>query len=143
VVTWFLFGSGLGRAIYAIGNGERAAFLAGVPTSLVIFCAFVFAGACNGLGGLLLAGYANQAYQAMGDPFLLPAIAAIVVGGTSIQGGRGALSSVMMAVVFMTLLTSLLSVMQITDARRQVIYGAVILATLIVYGRLGPERARR
>ncbi|MFO1150841.1 MAG: ABC transporter permease [Alsobacter sp.] len=139
-VALLLAGTGLGRALYAIGNGERAAFLAGVPTGLVIFAAFVFAGACNGLGGLLLAGYANQAYQAMGDPFLLPAIAAIVVGGTSIQGGRGALSTVMLAVIFMTLLTSLLSVLQIGDARRQVVYGAVILGMLVVYGRLGPER---
>jgi ribose/xylose/arabinose/galactoside ABC-type transport system permease subunit len=85
----------------------------------------------------------KQAYQAMGDPLLLPAIAAIVVGGISIQGGRRALSSVMMAVVFMTLLTSLPSAKQISDARRQVIYGPVILAAPIVYGRLGPDQARR
>jgi ribose transport system permease protein len=138
-----LIGSGMGRALYAIGNGERAAYLAGVPTSRLIFLAFVFAGAFNGLGGCLLAGYANQAYQAMGDPFLLPAIAAIVVGGTNIQGGRGSLVTVMLATVFMTLLTSLLSVLQIGDARRQVIYGAVILGMLVLYGRFAPDRAER
>jgi ribose transport system permease protein len=133
----------VGRAIYAIRNGERAAYLAGLPTSPLIFSAFVFAGAFNGLGGCLLAGYANQAYQAMGDPFLLPAIAAIVVGGTNIQGGRGSLVTVMLATIFMTLLTSLLSVLQIADSRRQIIYGTVILTMLVLYGRFTPDRSGR
>lgn len=131
---------GIGRAIYAIGNGERASYLAGIPTSAVIFITFVFAGLCSALGGLLLAGYANQAYQAMGDPFLLPAIATVVVGGASIQGGRGFTLNVMLAVAFVTLLTSLLSVLQMGEAQRQVVYGMVILVTLLLYGRIRREQ---
>ncbi|HVY99059.1 MAG TPA: ABC transporter permease [Dongiaceae bacterium] len=142
-VACILSGTAIGRAIYAIGNGERAAFLAGVQTGLTLFAAFVFAGGCNAVAGLLLAGYANQAYQAMGDPYLLPAIAAVVVGGTSIQGGKGAVLNVILAVVFVTLLTSVLSVLQMNDAQRQVIYGAVILGTLLIYGRLAPGWAAR
>jgi len=144
-LIWFLLGAiaaallgrfGVGRAIYAIGNGEKAAYLAGIRTGWVIFSTFVFAGLCSALGGLLLAGYANQAYQAMGDPFLLPAIATVVVGGASIQGGRGLTLNVMLAVVFVTLLTSLLSVLQMSEAQRQVVYGSVILVTLLIYGRV-------
>lgn len=129
----------IGRAIYAIGNGEKATYLAGIRTGWVIVATFIFAGLCSALGGLLLAGYANQAYQAMGDPYLLPAIAAVVVGGTSIQGGRGSVLNVILAVAFVTLLTSLLSVMQMSEAQRQVVYGTVILLTLLVYGRISRE----
>lgn len=136
-VTAFLLNRfGIGRSIYAIGNGEKATYLAGIRTGGVIFASFVFAGMCSALGGLLLAGYANQAYQAMGDPYLLPAIATVVVGGASIQGGRGFTLNVMLAVAFVTLLTSLLSVLQMSEAQRQVVYGVVILSTLLIYGRL-------
>jgi ribose transport system permease protein len=138
--AFLLTRSGFGRAVYAIGNGERATYLAGIRTTGVIFSTFMFAGLCSALSGLLLAGYANQAYQAMGDPYLLPAIATVVVGGASIQGGRGFTLNVMLAVAFVTLLTSLLSVLQMSEAQRQVVYGSVILATLLVYGRIRREQ---
>jgi ribose transport system permease protein len=125
----------LGRAIIVMGNGERAAFLAGIRTRRVLIGVFVFAGLCNAAGGMLLAGYANQAYQNMGDPFLLPAIGAIVIGGISIQGGSGSVTGMVLGVLFMTLLTSVLSVFQIQDAQRQIVYGTVILVTLFFYGR--------
>ncbi|MEP4430675.1 MAG: ABC transporter permease, partial [Hyphomicrobiales bacterium] len=75
--------------------------------------------------------YANQAYQSMGDPFLLPTIAAVVVGGTSILGGRGGLFGTIGGVLFITLLTSILSVMQMSDAWRNIIFGVVILTMLL------------
>ena len=81
-----------GRSVYAIGNRERAAYLSGIPTRRVVMMAFAIAGALSGFGGVLLAGYASKAEQAMGDAYLLPAIAAVVLGGTNILGGRGQLS---------------------------------------------------
>jgi ribose transport system permease protein len=134
-VLVLLHRTSVGRAAIALGNGERASFLSGIRIRGVVILAFVFAGMCSALGGLLLAGYANQAYQNMGDPFLLPAIGAIVIGGTSIQGGSGSVSGMLLGVIFMTLLTSILSVVQIPDAQRQIIYGLVILGTLFFYGR--------
>ncbi|MEM1427821.1 MAG: ABC transporter permease, partial [Pseudomonadota bacterium] len=89
------------------------------------------AGMCSALGGVMLAGYANQAYQSMGDPFLLPTIAAVVIGGTSILGGRGGLFGTIGGALFITLLTSILSVMQIEDAWRNIIFGVIILAMLL------------
>jgi len=103
-----------------------------VSTPSVIFAAFAMAGVCSAFGGVLLAGYANQAYQSMGDPFLLPTIAAVVIGGTSILGGRGSLIGTIGGVLFITLLTSILSVMQILDAWRNIIFGAIILAMLLL-----------
>lgn len=124
--------SGFGRYLSAIGYNEKATFLSGVSTPSVIFAAFAIAGLCSALGGVMLAGYANQAYQSMGDPFLLPTIAAVVIGGTSILGGRGSLIGTVGGVLFITLLTSILSVMQITDAWRNIIFGLIIIVMLLL-----------
>jgi ribose/xylose/arabinose/galactoside ABC-type transport system permease subunit len=83
----------------------------------------------------MLAGYAGKAYQAMGDPYLLPAIAAVVLGGTSILGGRGTYLGTVAGVILITVLESILSVMQISDSVRQIIYGAMIIVMMLVYGR--------
>ena len=71
----------------------------------------------------------------MGDPYLLPAIAAVVLGGTSILGGRGTYLGTVAGVVLVTLLQSILSIVQVPEAARQVTYGAVIILMLLVYGR--------
>ena len=65
---------------------------------------------------MLLAGYSTKAYQAMGDPYLLPAIAAVVLGGTNILGGRGKYLGTVGGVILITLLQSILSVMQMEEA---------------------------
>jgi ribose transport system permease protein len=127
--------TGFGRRIYAIGNGERAVFLSRGNVRGVVVACFAIAGACSAFAGVLLAGYSTKAYQAMGDPYLLPAIAAVVLGGTSILGGRGTYLGTVAGVVLVTLLQSILSIVQMPEAGRQIIYGAVIIAMLLVYGR--------
>lgn len=134
--TAFMLGrTTLGRYIYAIGNRERAAYLSGVATARVIIISFAISGALAALAGVLLAGYSTKAYQAMGDAYLLPAIAAVVLGGTNILGGRGRYLGTVAGVVLITVLQSILSVMQMPEAWRQVIYGCVIIVMLLVYGR--------
>ena len=124
-----------GRAVYGIGNREQAAYLSGIRTQRVVLVAFMLSGGLSAFAGALLAGYSTKAYQGMGDPYLLPAIAAVVLGGTSIMGGRGSYLGTTAGVILITLLQSILSVMQIADSGRQVIYGLVILAMLLLYGR--------
>ena len=124
-----------GRAVYAIGNRERAAYLSGARTRMIVIAAFALAGGLSAFGGVLLAGYASKAAQAMGDAYLLPAIAAVVLGGTSILGGRGNYLGTVAGVILITLLQSILSVMQIEEFGRHVIYGVVIIAMLLIYGR--------
>ncbi len=124
-----------GRVVYAIGNRERAAYLSGARTQLVVLASFALAGGLSAFGGVLLAGYASKAAQAMGDPYLLPAIAAVVLGGTSILGGRGNYLGTVAGVILITLLQSILSVMQIEEFGRHVIYGVVVIAMLLLYGR--------
>ncbi|MCW5631726.1 MAG: ABC transporter permease [Rubrivivax sp.] len=133
--VWLLTRTVFGRTVYAIGNRERAAYLSGAPTQAVVLTAFALAGGLSAFGGVLLAGYASKAAQAMGDPYLLPAIAAVVLGGTSILGGRGKYLGTVAGVILVTLLQSILSVMQIEEYARHMIYGAVIIMMLLVYGR--------
>jgi ribose transport system permease protein len=149
VLIWALTGAGavflltrttFGRAIYGIGNREAAAYLSGVPTQRVVIGVFALCGALAAFGGVLLAGYGGKAAQSMGDAYLLPAIAAVVLGGTSILGGRGSYIGTIAGVILITLLQSILSVMQMPEFGRQVIYGAVIIAMLLLYGRESAAR---
>ena len=124
-----------GRSLYAIGNRERAAYMSGIDTRRITLLAFVISGALSALGGVLLAGYASKASQSMGDAYLLPSIAAVVLGGTHVLGGKGSYLGTVAGVILITLLQSILSVMQIEEAGRQLIYGAVIICMLLLYGR--------
>jgi ribose transport system permease protein len=134
-VIFILKRTAFGRAVYAVGNREAAAYLSGVNTNRILIGCFVFSGAMSAFAGVLLAGYSNKAYQNMGDPYLLPAIAAVVLGGTNILGGRGNYLGTIAGVILITLLQSILSVMQMPEAGRQVIYGVVIIGMLLIYGR--------
>jgi ribose transport system permease protein len=150
LIVWALLSLGMvfllrrtvfGRYVYAIGNREAAAYLSGVPTRAVLVAAFALCGVCAGLAGVLLAGYSTKAYQGMGDAYLLPSIAAVVIGGTHILGGRGRYAGTVVGTILITLLSSVLSVMQMPEAGRQIIYGLVIIVMLLAYGRSRPAGA--
>lgn len=135
IVVVILQRMALGRYIYAIGNKEAAAYLAGVNTRGVTVICFALCGLTAGIAGVLLAGYSQKAYQGMGDAYLLPSIAAVVIGGTNILGGRGRYLGTLVGVILIVLLNSVLSIMEMPEAGRQVIYGGVIILMLLVYGR--------
>ena len=149
VLCWVVIGvaavfltnrTSFGRSIYGIGNRERAAYLSGIDTRRVVMIVFGISGALAAFGGVLLAGYASKAAQSMGDAYLLPAIAAVVLGGTSILGGRGSYLGTVAGVLLITLLQSILSVMQMPEFGRQIIYGLVIVLMLLLYGRENASR---
>jgi ribose transport system permease protein len=149
VIVWLAVGAAtvfvltrttFGRSVYAIGNRERAAYLSGIDTRRIVMITFAVAGGLSAFGGVLLAGYASKAAQSMGDPYLLPSIAAVVLGGTPILGGRGSYLGTVAGVILITLLQSILSVMQMPEAGRQIIYGVVIVAMLLLYGRAPASR---
>ena len=144
VVVWAIIAGGvaftltrtpLGRYVYATGNREAATFLSGVNTRVVLIACFVACSLCASIAGILVAGYTSKAFQAMGDAYLLPAIAAVVVGGTNILGGQGRVTGTIVGTILIVLLQSVLSVMQMPEAGRQVIYGLVIISMLLAYGR--------
>ena len=133
LVVWVVISAGIvfmltrtpmGRYIYATGNREAATYLSGINTKLVLIFGFVACSMCAALSGLLVAGYTSKAFQAMGDVYLLPSIAAVVVGGTNILGGQGHYTGTVVGTILIVLLQSVLSVMQMPEAGRQIIYGA-------------------
>jgi ribose transport system permease protein len=129
-----------GRYIYAVGQNEKVSFLSGIRTRQITILVFVMSGICNALTGIMLSGYSNQAFQAMGDPYLIPAIAAVVIGGTSISGGSGSYVGTIIGVIFITYLSSLLSVLQVPEAGRQIFFGVIIIVMMISYSRRKEER---
>ena len=133
-MAWLLHATVYGKYLVSMGNSEKAVYLSGVRVRLVTLLTFAAAGLFTATGGILLAGYANQAYQGMGDPYMLPVITAVVIGGTSILGGKGGYAGTVAGAIFITLLSSILSVLQMPEALRQIVFGIIILAMLLLRG---------
>ncbi|MGH1415890.1 MAG: ABC transporter permease [Pelagimonas sp.] len=140
LIAVILTRTGFGKSIYATGAKEGAAYLSGIRTRRVVIGAFIASSLCAATAGVLLAGYSAKAYQGMGGAFLLPAIAAVVLGGTHILGGRGRYLGTLVGVILIVFLNSVLSIMQMSEAYRQIIYGVVIIGMLLIYGRESHKR---
>jgi ribose transport system permease protein len=124
-----------GRAIYAIGNNPRAALLSGVPIGLTQIATYALCSVFAGITGLLILGRTGYSSKTAGDPYLLMSIAAVVIGGTSILGGRGKFIGTIGGALVLTVLINLLTVENISEAGRMMIQGALILVLLIAYAR--------
>ncbi|MBA3449775.1 MAG: ABC transporter permease [Chloroflexia bacterium] len=144
LLFWALFSAGLvfllrrtvfGKRLYAIGNNPRASYLSGVPVRRVLVVTYTLCGLCAGLGGIMLTGYSQQSYLGMGDLYVLPAIAAVVIGGTSILGGSGGYTGTIAGAITVVLLQNVLQIVGIQPAGQQILYGVIILIMLFVYGR--------
>jgi ribose transport system permease protein len=129
--TLILTRTPFGRQIYAIGNSLRVAELSGVPVTRVIIGAYAISSVCAALVGLMLSGFGFQATLGMGDAFLLPSIAAAVVGGTLITGGRGHYVGMLGGALLLTALSTLLSGILMPPAVRSIIFGSVVLTAVI------------
>ena len=130
---------GYGRLLYAVGDNETAARLAGVPVRTVLVVLYVISGFLAGVAGLVYAGLIKTASLDLVDPFLLPSVAAAVIGGTSIYGGRGGYAGSIVGALILTVLTTLLTVLQMPEAARQILFGGIILAVAAAYTRLIQE----
>jgi ribose transport system permease protein len=124
-----------GRKIYAMGTNPKVAFLSGVNNKRTLILVYMLSALFAVLAGMISVGFYGLSYLGMGDTLLLPSIAAVVIGGTSIMGGRGGYAGTIAGTVIIYLLLSILTVLQINDAGRQIIYGLVILIVLFLYGR--------
>jgi ribose transport system permease protein len=135
VVSFVLSLTRFGRATYAIGNNARAAYLAGVNVSLTTVFLYMLSGVFSALAGILLVGFGGQASLGMGTPYLFQSIAAVVIGGVSILGGGGSYLGAAAGAVSLTVLVSVLLALNMPEYGRSIIYGVVILALLLLYGR--------
>jgi ribose transport system permease protein len=127
--------SGIGRMIYAVGDNPVASRLAGVRIWQVLLCVYAMCGVFSALAGVLLVGFNNAADLGIGGPFLLPSVAAVVIGGTSIFGGLGGYAGTIVGALILTVLDSLLTILNASQAVRQIIYGVIVLALAALYAR--------
>jgi ribose transport system permease protein len=124
-----------GRRVYAVGVNARAAFLAGVDVRGVTVALYMLSGVLAALAGIALVGYGGQPSLGLGDPYLFESIAAVVVGGVSILGGRGQYAGVVAGSLTLVAVVTFLQAQQVPEYGRSIIYGLVILAILFTYGR--------
>ena len=121
-----------GRRIYAIGGSERAAFLSGVRVKRVKTGAYVISGACAALVGLIVASDLVSSHPASGSTFELSAIAAVVLGGASLAGGRGTVGGTLIGACVIGVLGDGMVMMGVSEFWQMVIKGAVIVAAVML-----------
>lgn len=131
VAVVLLSGTPFGRRVYGIGNGLRVAQLSGIAVGRTLVGVYVLSAVCSGLVGILLTGFSGQASLGMGDDYLLPSIAVVVVGGALITGGRGHYLGMLGGVLLLTALQTLLAGTTLPYATRAIIFGLVVLGAVI------------
>ncbi len=142
VAMWFLLRrTSFGYALYAMGSNERAAILSGRRVGRLRILLYGLSGLLAGLGGLCLLGYTVNSFISVGDQYVLPSIIAVVIGGTSLAGGSGTYTGTAAGAIALTLLQSVLTTLEIDFWGRQVIFGAVLLLLMLIYGRQSQLRA--
>ena len=131
--------TGYGRLLYAIGDNPVAARLSGARSWQVLTVLYVISALLAAIAGLLLSGLTNTASVSLGDTSLLPSVAASVIGGTSILGGRGGYSGTIVGALILTVLAALLTILGLPEPVRQVLFGSIIVAVAAAYTRVTGE----
>lgn len=132
----------LGRYLYALGTNREAARIAGVPVTIVSLLPYVISAVCAGFVGMMLVGYANGATLRMGDNYLLPSIAAVVIGGSSILGGNGNFAGTVGGAILLTTVGTVIAAIGLEQGLRTIIEGGIILAALLLLREELFERLR-
>ncbi|MFT4148841.1 MAG: ABC transporter permease [Paracoccaceae bacterium] len=130
VVAWILGRTVLGRYTFALGSNEEAVRLSGVNTAFWKTAVYTLSGAICGIAGLLIASRLNSAQPALGLGYELEAIAAVVIGGTSLSGGRGTVLGTLIGALIMSVLTNGLRVLSVAPEWQTVVTGVIIIAAV-------------
>jgi ribose transport system permease protein len=136
LVMFTLRRTGFGRLLYAVGDNEKATRIAGVLYWQVILALYVVSGLIAGIAGLLYVGLIKAPSLSFADPLVLPSVAAAVIGGTSIFGGRGGYAGTIVGALILTVLTTLLTILQMPEGSRRILFGLIILAVTAAYIRI-------
>lgn len=133
VVGWLVQSrSVVGRYLYAVGTNVEAARIAGVPVTLMQIFPYVVSAMCAGFVGIALVGYSNGATLRMGQDYLLPSIAAVVIGGSSILGGRGTFLGTVGGAILLTTLGTIIAALGLQFGLRTIIEGSIVLVALLL-----------
>ena len=136
LILWAQRRTGFGRLLYAVGSNEAAARLSGVRVWQVHLALYALSGVIAGLTGLLYLGMVKTASLSLALPLDLPSVAAAVIGGTSIFGGRGGYGGTIVGALILTVLATMLTLLQMPEGGRRILFGAIILAVTALYIRL-------
>lgn len=131
--------TGYGRLLYAIGDNPVAARLSGARSWQVLIVLYMLSAVLAAIAGFLYSGLSNVASVTLVDSAVLPSVAAAVIGGTSIMGGRGGYGGTIVGALILTVLSSLLSILGLPEAVRQVLFGSIIVAVAAAYTRVTAE----
>ncbi|WFR98044.1 ABC transporter permease [Rhizobium tumorigenes] len=144
VLLWIVVSAGvltlihrmpIGARFLALGANPLAARLSGVSMTRNTLILYALSGFFAGLAGILLLGMNRQGYVGIGDPYLLTSIAAVVLGGTSILGGRGTYAGTIPGAILLVTTTALITVVNASAGWRSIMFGSLILALLLISGR--------
>jgi ribose transport system permease protein len=136
LILYGLHRTGFGRLLYAVGDNREACHLAGVRVWRVLFVDYLLCAVLAAITGLVLVGGTNAADLSLADSYLLPSVACVVIGGTSIFGGRGGYAGTIIGALILTVLTGLLTLLDVSEPIKQILYGAIILSLAAAYARL-------
>jgi ribose transport system permease protein len=128
VLSWVMASTPYGRRIYATGGNREAAFLSGVPVKRIIASTYVWCGALGGVAGVMLTARLQSGQPTAGEFYELTAIAAVVLGGASLQGGEGILYKSIIGVFIMIVLGNGLNLLNVDSYWQRVAIGVVIIA---------------
>ena len=128
-----------GRSILAIGQNMRAAWLAGIKVERIRFATYVLSALLASICGLVLAGFSGGASLNMGEEYLLASIAVVVIGGTSVAGGKSNVPGIWGAALFMFLLVTMLNTLGVTAGIRLILTGLIIIAVITTAGGDKPQ----
>jgi len=131
--------TGFGRLLFAVGDNPIASRLAGARIWQVLVALYALSAMLAAVAGLLVAGLVNTATVSLVEVSVLPSVAAAVIGGTSIMGGRGGYSGTIVGALILTVLTALLTALSLQEAGRQMLFGIIIVAVAAAYTRLSGE----
>src|SRR6478672_11611884 len=129
-----------GRSVLAIGQNIRAAWLAGIPVGRIRCITYVLSGGLGGLNGALLAGYFRGASVDIGNEYLLASIAVVVIGGTSVAGGKANVPGVWGAALFLVLLLTMLNTYGVSAGLRLLLTGIIIVGVITTAGGQKSQR---
>jgi ribose transport system permease protein len=139
VILLALRRTGYARMLYAIGDNPVAARLSGARSWQVLIVLYVISAILAAVAGLLISGLTNTASVTLADSYVLPSVAAAVIGGTSLMGGRGGFGGTIVGALILTVLTALLTVLGLPEPTRQILFGAIIVAVAAAYARVTGE----
>ncbi|MEM1287110.1 MAG: ABC transporter permease [Pseudomonadota bacterium] len=139
-IIWLMRSTGFGRLLFALGSNERAAKLSGVRAWQVYLALYALSGLIAALAGLLYLGMIRQTSLSLANPLLLPSVAAAVIGGTSIFGGRGSFTGAIIGALILRVIDTMLTLLQMPEGARTALFGGIILAVTALYVRITGTR---